>query len=84
MYKDYLGSQRRTVEELNAMLQRDMLTADSTYNTVSLAAEVVDLLQTGINNFELLMSLDVPMIEGFENEMLRREIVELTARMKDS
>jgi hypothetical protein len=83
LYVSYLQSQRADVIELNSVLQSDILTADSTYNTVALANQVVTLLRTGIKNYESLMKLNAPSLLGFENKDLRREIVELTQKMRD-
>lgn len=83
LYRSYLETQRQSVYELNELLQKDIITADSTYNTVSLAAQVVDLLRTGIGKFDILMSLDVPNMQGFENADIRKEIMELTSRMQE-
>ena len=84
LYEEYLESQRTNIEGLNKLLTKDILTADNTYKTVSLATQVVDLLRTGIRNYELLLRLEPPNLKAFENKELRGEIRKLTEMMRSS
>ncbi len=82
LYRRYLLKQRADVEDSNGELQRQIKVAENTYNTVSLASEVVRLLQTGMKSFEAIERLAPPELAEFKNQVLRDELSKLTELMK--
>ena len=76
-----LNNQRRKVSEAHKVTLQEMRVARNTYHTVALSSAVVAMIREGQNTFEQLISLQMPDIREFQNDQVREEFRNLTARL---
>jgi len=81
LYEKMLKGQRAKVNEALKVTEKEIRVANNTYNTVSLSSAVVSMIRQGANTFEQLISLQMPDVQEFQNEQVREEFRNLTARM---
>lgn len=81
LYAALLTGQRDRVKEAHKVTEREMRVADNTYHTVSVSSAVVSMIREGTNTFEQLISLQMPDVREFQNDQVREEFRNLTARM---
>lgn len=81
LYSSMLNNQRRKVSEGHKVTLQEMRVARNTYNTVALSSAVVAMIREGQNTFEQLISLQMPDIREFQNDQVREEFRNLTARL---
>lgn len=78
LYMDNLKSQRDKVVKARRKAMDDFRLANNTYETVSISANLVDLLSSSQDSFEAVMNLQVPEIVPFENLEMQRKFQELS------
>ena len=83
-YQIYLRKLAAIIEEQNAETERVVATALNTYRTVNVSSNVSELIRSGSEAFEKIMSLEMPPLRAFENAELRMEYQRLTERMRQA
>ena len=84
MYQKYLEQQRSGLREAKRKLQRNLDVAKNTYETVKISGDLLQVMRTSGDLFELLFNLHVPELRPFENIEMRREFEKLTIQLRRS
>ncbi|MDH2373615.1 hypothetical protein QD228_07210 [Cobetia sp. 3AK] len=84
LYRSLVSEQRDRVKTSLTKSQRELAVATNTYRTVKLSAHVADLIRQGVNTFDTLAGLQVPVATSFENSAMREEFRKLTERMQQA
>ena len=83
LYLNVLEKQRGKLGRARERLQRDLVLAQNTYDTVRVSAELLSLLKSSKNTFDTLMSLQIPELVPFENAEMQKKFGEITAMIAD-
>ena len=83
LYMDNFKSQRGKVEKAKSKALGDLELARNTYETVTVSAELMNLLNSNQESFEVIMNLQVPEIVPFENLEMKEEFQRLSLRMQE-
>ena len=78
LYMDNLRNQRNRVRTAMEEMQRNLILAHNTYDTVLVSAELLELLQQSSSSFDSLMNLQIPEIIPFENQEMLSKYQELS------
>lgn len=81
LYAQVVEEQRGKVEEALQLSLKEEQLAINTYKTVRLSSDVSLLIRNGLDTFELLSTLQVPVAAAFENQALREEFRRLTEKL---
>ena len=81
LYKDNLRQQKQKVLSAQGVIQKDLNLAQNTYDTVELSADLLSVLKTSQDSFDVLMSLQVPEIVPFENLQMKTKFQELSDKI---
>lgn len=81
LYVDYLRDHAALIKKENEATKKNLNTALNTYMTVKLSSDVATLMKTGRKNFEALMNLNLPPMQNFRNEEIRREFERMTQEL---
>ena len=84
LYRDYLISQAKDINQSKQRLAHDIAVARNTYETVKVSGELVRLVQAGQTLLETLFSRDVPTMFTFQNLEMKREFEKLTLRLRET
>ena len=84
LYETMLKQQRAKVVKAYKVSEQEMQVANNTYKTVSLSSAVAGLIQEGTRTFEHLIALQMPDVSEFQNNQIREEFKNLTARMQEN
>jgi len=82
MYQEYLEQQRSGIQEARRKLKKNLDVAGNTYETVKISGDLLQVMRTSGELFELLFDLHVPELRPFENIEMRREFEKLTTRLR--
>lgn len=81
LYAQVVEEQRGKVQEALQLSLKEEQLAINTYKTVRLSSDVSLLIRNGLDTFELLSTLQVPVAAAFENQALREEFRRLTEKL---
>ncbi len=81
LYKRHLIGQRGKMVRAMEKTTTDLRIAQNTYKTVRLSGELVNLLRTSQKSFDLLLTIQVPDLLGFENKQMKQEFAILTQKL---
>lgn len=84
LYRDYLVQQRGGLEEARDKLRENLSVAQNTYETVKISGDLLRVMNSSEDLFELLFELQVPTLRPFENLEVKREFVKLTTQLRRS
>lgn len=82
LYRDYLEEQRKGLRDARKRLERDAELAMNTYETVQLSGDLLTVMSSSEELFNLLFDLQVPDLRPFENLELRREFEKMTTKLR--
>lgn len=82
IYRKYLEDQRRGLREARARLGKDLAVARNTFETVKLSGDLLTVMKSSEQLFELLYELQVPELRPFENVEMQREFERLTDQLR--
>lgn len=82
MYRGYLEEQRRSLREARGRIDKDLAVAMNTYETVQLSGDLLSVMRSSQELFQLMFEMQVPDLRPFENAELRREFDKLTLRLR--
>ncbi|MCD6363242.1 MAG: hypothetical protein J7M13_04500 [Synergistetes bacterium] len=82
LYKEYLRSQKMVFEKRLEALREDYLVAENTFRTVRTSGRLMELIRSGKERFEALLSIEIPEIPVFYNEAMKKEFERLTSALK--
>lgn len=82
LYRDYLEEQRQGLRDARKRLERDAELAMNTYETVQLSGDLLTVMHSSEELFNLLFDLQVPDLRPFENLELRREFEKMTTKLR--
>lgn len=81
LYIEYLKDHAALIKQENKATQKNLNTALNTYMTVKLSSDVATLMKTGRKNIETLMNLELPPLQNFRNDEIRREFERMTQEL---
>lgn len=84
LYRDYLREQEAQVRAAREQLDRDIQTAQNTYETVRVSGELLALVKSSQKLLASLSDRQVPALRPFRNLELKREFEQLTARLRST
>ena len=84
LYRDYLMQQRGGLDEAQGKLQENLSVAQNTYETVKISGDLLRVMNSSEDLFELLFELQVPTLRPFENLEVKREFEKLTTQLRRS
>lgn len=84
LYRQRLQEQRQKVAEALQDSVRDLAAAFSTYKSVRLTANLINVLENSRLEFQELMKIQIPEIVPFENEAIQDRFREFTEQLKGS
>ena len=79
---DRLKDQRKKVVVAKNKMVDNLELAKNTYDTVEISAELMNLLNSNQESFDVIMSLQVPEIVAFENLEMKKEFQRLSMKMQ--
>lgn len=82
MYRGYLEEQRASLREAKTRIEKDLAVAMNTYETVQLSGDLLSVMRSSQELFNLMFEMEVPDLRPFENVELRREFDKLTDRLR--
>lgn len=82
IYRDYLEDQRKGLREARMRLKKDLAVARNTFETVKLSGDLLTVMRSSEQLFELLYELQVPELRPFENVEMQREFDRLTDQLR--
>ncbi len=82
VYRGYLEEQRRGLREARGRIDKDLAVAMNTYETVQLSGDLLSVMRSSQELFQLMFEMQVPDLRPFENAELRREFDKLTLRLR--
>jgi hypothetical protein len=82
LYRDYLQQQQQQVQQARQTLQQDIRLAWNTYETVQVAGELIDLVQSSQRLLDGLLNRQVPVLRPFANVAMKREFEKLTGQLR--
>jgi len=81
LYRRYLTSQRQDIEKAQQKLAENLAVAENTYATVRLSGELVGMMRSGRQLFDILVGMQLPTLRTFQNRALQSEFTHLTKRI---
>ena len=84
LYRDYLVQQRGGLDEARDKLRENLSVAQNTYETVKISGDLLRVMNSSEDLFELLFELQVPTLRPFENLEVKREFEKLTTQLRRS
>lgn len=84
LYKENLQDQKHKVQAAQQIITKDLQLAQNTYDTVELSADLLSVLKTSRNSFDVLMNLQVPEIVPFENLQMKNKYLELSQKISQN
>jgi hypothetical protein len=82
LYLRYLREQRREMEKSRAKAMEMAALAENTYKTVNIAQQLGQVMQENQQEYEQLLSLQIPELINFENKEMEQELLKLTERLQ--
>ena len=82
LYESYLNKQRKELWEARKRLSADLAVAVNTRETVDMSGDLLAVMQSGEELFDLLFDLQVPELKPFDNLELQREFEKITHRIR--
>jgi len=73
LYQDHLREHETAMARANEDLQQLLRTAENTYQTVKLSAQLSELIRSASRDLQAITSLRVPPLRAFTNEAMREE-----------
>ena len=84
LYRDYLVQQRGGLDQARDKLRENLSVAQNTYETVKISGDLLRVMNSSEDLFELLFELQVPTLRPFENLEVKREFEKLTTQLRRS
>lgn len=81
LYHQHLQEQRAKMERARQKTRSDLAIAQNTFETVTLSGELVNLLRTSQDTFNLLLNIEVPELLVFDNTQMKQEFASLTQKL---
>jgi hypothetical protein len=81
-YCSLLALQKKSVQNCVDNLKRDREVAANTYATVRHISDMSTVMRSGLRLFDVLSSMQLPEIQTFESDSVRREFDEITRRLQ--
>ncbi len=82
LYMGQLEDQREKVVVAKTKMVENLELAKNTYDTVEISAELLNLMNSNKESFDVIMSLQVPEIVPFENLEMKEEFQRLSMKMQ--
>jgi hypothetical protein len=81
-YGTYLKAQSDRVRELNRTVEKRLKVAENTYRTMTVSVGISELIRQGELDLQAVMSMELPVLRGFDNTALREQYQRLNERMR--
>ncbi len=82
LYEEYLMSQGLVFKEKLEALKEGYFVAENTFRTVRTSGRLMELIHSGRERFEALLSIEIPKIPIFYNEAMEKEFERLTLALR--
>jgi hypothetical protein len=81
-YGGYLKAQADRVRELNRTVEKRLKVAENTYRTMTVSVGIAELIRQGELDLQAVMSMELPVLRGFDNSALREQYQRLNERLR--